>query len=384
MKKSFFLSCVIASAILFAGCSNAAPIEEALTIEEALRASEEFTNRSIGSCLPSRANPQASTTSSITEDDKWEGYFQYSNGTGLWCVPSYKYGVKAGDSLIVNGEDLGTLQNLEYKKDEKGNYRSAKFVYKNQTYYVFDKSDFVKNANYNVIGTAVDDKSIIIDQSVSYNSPDFSNFRFWFWDRDLADDLYRVGDLGYAYTVRNLEMPDGSYATVTVAGYNYYNYGFRVWIKETASPVEKKLYPNDTPYSFTSKYTPKTMPTVASGEDFIYEIKNETGGVLKVRNYIRDYNVYDFENGIAAYYGSDFFEIPNGQTQQFKYKLSTLKGYLPFATNKAGIGCRFQLEGNNNTPSGWENNFNVAGRKHTVIVTKDGNYMNGENQWSDL
>ena len=43
--------------------------------------------------------------------------------------------------------------------------------------------------------------------------------------------MYREGNLGYAYTLRNVKMQDGSYATVTVSGFNYYNYGFRVWIK---------------------------------------------------------------------------------------------------------------------------------------------------------
>lgn len=35
-----------------------------------------------------------------------------------------------------------------------------------------------------------------------------------------------------------------------------------------------------------------------------------------------------------------------------------------------------------NTPAGWENGFDVSGQKHTVIVTKEGNYLEGENQWS--
>ena len=225
------------------------------------------------------------------------------------------------------------------------------------TYFIFDKGDFVQNENYVVLSSRDDINHLVVDQKDKTNTPEFSNFKFWIWDRDLNNECYRTGDLGYAYTLRNVKMLDGSYANITVAGYNYYNYGFRVWIKETDGNAVKTEYPKKAPYTFTSSYQTKSFSTVDSDYDFIYEVVNKTGGKLKVRNYVRDYFVYDFENGIAAYYGSDFYEIPNGQTKQFKYKLADLKALKPFETDRIGIGCTYKLEGSNSRPSGWENNF---------------------------
>lgn len=381
MKKSILFVSLAASLVLFAACSNGSggsgssdfPAGYNTSMEDVLEASKYFAEKSIKANIPSR------TALNPTAEDKWEGRIKYQNS--IWNVPSYFYGLEVGDELVVNGEDLGTLQDIAHKTDENGNFRKGAFVYNDYTYYIFDKGDYVENENYIVISSQEDINHLVVDQKDKTNTADFSNFKFWIWDRDLKNECYRRGNLGYAYTLRNVEMLDGSYANITVAGYNYFHFGFRVWIKESDGKASKAEYPQTTPYTFTSSYQVKSFSTDESG-DFIYEIVNKTGATLKVRNYISDYNVYDFDNSIAAYYGNDFVTVANNETKSFKYKLSTLKGLLPFKTDNAGIGCIFQLEGDTNTPAGWENGFDVSGQKHTVIVTKEGNYLEGENQWS--
>ena len=394
MKRTFlFAGFAAAILLIFAGCSNPSsasngssdksndsvpstvPENFSVQFPEVLEKSEEFVKKSLKANIPSRAalNP--------TEEDKWEGRINYQYGN--WNVPSYFYGVVPGDNLVVNGEDLGTLQNLYHSKDENGNYRKATFVYKDKLYYVFDKSEYVRDDSYIVLGTADNVESIIFDQKDKTDTPEFSNFKFWIWERDLANVCYRTGDLGYAYTLRNVQMQDGSYATVTVAGYNYYNYGFRVWIKETDGKSVKKNYPNAAPYTFTSSYNIKTFAPVESGEDFIYEVVNNTNVNLTVQNYIRCWEISEFWVGMVAKTAEQ--TIAPGQTKQLKYKLSDLKALKPFETDRIGIGCTYKLEGSNSRPSGWENNFEQVNKKHTVTVTVDSEgYMNGENSWSNL
>ena len=399
MKKIVLFSCFIGVLFLFASCANGTSDSEGPSIsseynalfDEVLASSAEFAKQSIKACVPSRNSSRSAFRSVLvpSEEDKWEGRIQYSNGIGNWNVPSYYYGSLPGDSLVVNGEDFGELQDLDHIKDENGNYRKARFVYKDNVYYVFDKADYVPEDRYVVLGTADNVESIIFDQDGKYNSPEFSNFKFWVWERDLTDTLYRRGDLGYAYTLRNIKMQDGSYATVTVSGYNYYNYGFRVWIKECDGDDVKNEYPNNTPYSFTSTYQIKTMQQVTDNDyDFIYEIENKSGASLKVRNYMRDYSFWDNDhNVVAESVESDEHPevtIPINGTYQFKYKLSELKALCPFGDSNVCMGCYFTPEGKWEC-WGWENSLNESGKKHTVIVTSSENScMNGENSWSDL
>lgn len=385
MKKSIIISGLAACALLFASCSNASsdsgssvPANYDAPFTEVLSSSAEFAKKSIKACVPSRSSRAAVTPSA---EDKWEGRIQNSYGNN-WNVPSYYYGLNPGDSLEINGENLGTLQNLYHETDEYGNYRKASFVYKDQVYYVFDKADYVPNDSYVVLATEDNVNSIIFDQKGKTNSPEFSNFKFWVWERDLANDLYKYGNLGYAYTLRNVLMQDGSYATVTVSGYNYYHYGFRVWIKETDGHAVKKNYPNTTPYTFTSAYTVKTMSEVSSGEDFVYEIVNNTSGTLKVQNYMRDYSGWDSDHNIVAL--SAEVTLQAGETNSFNYKLSDLKALCPFGDGNVYMGCYFFPEGKWQC-WGWENNMNQSGYKHTVIVTpSDNSCMNGENEWNSL
>lgn len=387
MKKSFLISGIAAALLLISGCANASsgsdsgksnkiPNNYNVKFEQVLSSSAEFTQKSIKALVPSRAAIEP------TEEDKWEGRIQYANGTGNWNVPSYYYGLKAGDSLVVNGEDLGSLQELYHTKDERGNYRKASFIYKDTVYYVFDKADYEPQSSYIVLGTADNLNSIIFDQKGKTASPEFSNFKFWVWERDLNNEIYRRGDLGYAYTLRNVEMKDGSYATITVAGYNYYNYGFRVWIKETDGNQQKITYPDDSTYSFTSKYKVGLMKEVTSGEDFIYEIVNKTSGKLIVQNYMRDYYCWDEDTNLVA--ESKEVEIPAGKSYQFKYKLSELKALCPLGTDYVYMGCYFFPEGKWQC-SGWENDLNRTGKKHTVTVSDSTNScMDGDNSWDEI
>ena len=394
MKKIFKIISILLCCFMFlfasTGCANAAsdggscsggsvsvPASFYTPIENLLEASKDFATKSIKANVPSRSalNP--------SNDDKWEGRIKYQYGN--WNVPSYFYGINPGQQLVVNGEDLGTLQNLYHVKDKNNNYRKASFVYKDKVYYVFDKGDYVKGENWVVLSSSDDINHIIFDQKDKTNTPEFSNFKFWVWERDLANICFRTGDLGYAYTLRNVQMLDGSYATVTVACYNYYNYGFRVWIKETDGNSVKNEYPNNAPYNFTSSYVVKNFTPVASGEDFIYEVVNNTTVTLTVRNYIRESSIWDWDAAIIA--NAQEVQIAAGETAQLKYKLADLIALCPFQSNSIYLGCRFSysIGGRNFNPGGWENNLNQTGKKHTVTVTlSDEGYMNGENSWSDL
>ena len=393
MKKSLVYSGIIAAVLLLAGCSNtlsnssggtsgssggsdSIPEDFKVAFSEVLESSQDFIKKSISSAVPLRA---AVTPS---EADKWEGRIKYQNGN--WNVPSYFYGTTPGETLVVNGEDLGKLQDLHHLKDGAGHYTKAAFIYKDKLYYVFDKSAYTKSDNdsYIVLASEDDVDHIVFDQKDKINTPEFSNFKFWVWERDLSNTLYRTGGLGYAYTLRNVEMPDGSYANITVAGYNYYYYGFRVWIKETDGKSVKIDYPQSAPYEFTSSFQKGTLATVESGENFIYEIVNNTAGTLIVQNYIRDWTIEDWDLGIAALGSS--YTIPAGQTHQFKYNLTALKQSLNSAIKKPGIGCYFTPQGKWQC-GGWENDLNQTGKKHTVTVTpSDNSCMNGENSWGNL
>ena len=91
-----------------------------VSMADALAAGEDFAKQSIKSEF---ANRSAIT---LCKEDTWEGYISNDYGRN-WNVPSSIYGVSlesiSENPLIVNGEDLGTLQNLQHHKDENGNFR---------------------------------------------------------------------------------------------------------------------------------------------------------------------------------------------------------------------------------------------------------------------
>ncbi len=388
MKKfstTFLVFALIAALNLLAGCKgspdNNATYDSSyynVSMKEALIASQSFVNQSV----KSQAGRNAFVD--LSDDDKWQGYITNNYGNN-WNVPSNIYGTSlttADNTLVINGEDLGTLQELTFHKDSNGNFTRAVFEYKGYSYYVFDKEQYVKNASYIVLASEDDGDHIYFDQEGKTYTKDWSNFKIWEWCKAGDNNLYRTGNLGYAYTIRNFKMQDGSYATVTVSGFNYYNYGFRVWIKETDGKTVKKNYPAKTSENTEGAYQPSLIPASCFTEtpDFVYEIVNNTSGTLIVQNYLRDWNIDDYDLSIISV--SEEKEIPQGGTYQFKYNLDELKKQSD--SNNYGLGCFFTPEGKWRC-GGWENSLNQPGRKHTVTVTDSQQAcMDGENSWSDL
>lgn len=168
----------------------------------------------------------------FSKEDKWQGYIDNN-----WNVPVYSYGttLNCDDKLVVNGEDLGTLQNLMHFKKAVGNgiYDKAVFEYNGYVYYVIGLNLSTQDDLDHVIVTARENKS----------SKDFSDFMFWYWKKGPDGNIYKYGNVGYAYTLRNVKMQDGSYVTITIAGYNYNSYGLRVWIKPSTGSDVKVDYP---------------------------------------------------------------------------------------------------------------------------------------------
>jgi len=166
--------------------------------------------------------------------------------------------------------------------------------------------------------------SVCFTQDNKTSSKDFSNFKIWTWCTASDGKFYRQGNLGYAYTLRNVKMLDGSFATVTVSGYNYYNYGLRVWIKETEGDTVKKDYPNTV---YEPDYEPKVDMSkyFADPEDsanFIFEITNKTDKTQIVANFIKDSRIDD--NALAIVTKTEDFELAPGEKKEFKYNADSI------------------------------------------------------------
>lgn len=345
-----------------------------VSMKDALNRSKEFVSKSV------KAQNSRKAFVEPDKEDLWQGFINNKYGTN-WNVPSSIYGTSleaAENELIINGEELGTLQNLVFHKDEKGNFTKAVFQYKDELYYVLDYQ--TGNGSYLILSSEDDYEHICFTQDGKTDSPDFSNFKIWVWEYAADGQLYRNGNLGYAYTLRNVQMLDGSYATVTVSGFNYYYYGFRVWIKETDGKSVKTEYPKDSTDSQT--YVPQTLTDFAENgsKDFIYKIVNNTSGKLTVANYIRDVNMKTEDFNLSKIAVSEDVVIENGSSYEFKYNLNTLKN--KYGTDKY-IGCNFFPEGKWRC-SGWENSFDYVYNIHTVTVTDSENTkncMDAVNSW---
>ena len=97
-------------------------------VEDVLKAGQSFVNQSVKSKAGARA-----AGVELSDDDKWQGYID-----GMYNVPSNIYGTSltaSENQLKIQGEDLGTLQNLVHSKNEAGNYTKAVFEYKDHLYY---------------------------------------------------------------------------------------------------------------------------------------------------------------------------------------------------------------------------------------------------------
>ena len=311
-----------------------------VSMKEVIESSKDFVKSSVLS------ESSRSALFELSEEDKWQGYIEYNQ----WNVPSNVYGVNlnaADNKLFVNGEDLGTLQNLVHHKDEWGNYRKAVFEYNGYLYYVLDKeSDY---GSYIVLSSVDDYEHICFDQEGKLDSSDFSNFKIWQWYEGPDGKMYRTGNLGYAYTLRNVKMQDGSYATVTVSGYNYYNYGLRVWIKPSNGNDVKIEYPvmdeTNTSESCNYKYETKTdmgKYFVEKEEaNFIFEYTNKTGKDVTIYNLIYDSRVYNFDNSVVT--KTESVIVKDNETVSFYYDaekiINDFDDNFVFANETSEKGC---------------------------------------------
>ena len=251
MKKLILIISALLMVAVITSCGNGnsvnADVDYDTTIfnvpmREALKASQDFVKQSV------KASADRAAFVELSEEDKWEGFITNDWGDN-WNVPSNIYGTNldtADNTLVINDEELGTLQELVFHTvNINGHdcFTKAVFEYKGFVYYVRDFD--TGNGSYIVLCSEDDLDHICFTQDGKTNSKDFSNFKIWVWEEDGSGNYYRSGNLGYAYTLRNVKMLDGSYATVTVSGFNYYNYGMRVWIQETDGKTVKKPYPGD-------------------------------------------------------------------------------------------------------------------------------------------
>lgn len=381
MKKNILLSSVLSLlALTFIGCGS--PYDDNQSDEITLPYDKTVFTYSISDAIEdSKAFVQSSIQDDYLagreafaepkENDKWQGFIG-----GIWNVPSNIYGTDldaARNSLVINTEHLGNLQNMVFHRDEDNHIRKGVFQYKGHLYYVLDKG------NYVVLSSEDDLDHICVDQEDYINTDDFSNFKIWVWDKDAIGEFYRDGNLGYAYTLRNIKMLDGSYATVTLSGFNYYNYGFRVWIHGTNGKTVKKPYPNQ-PENEYHRTTDKKLQNFIKSEnfDFIYEVENKTDKKLTVQNYLRNVTVRNSDRGIITQ--TEPVVIEAGNSHQFKYNLAELKNEWP-EINSTYLGCFFTPEGKWEC-RGWENNLIQSGKIHKVIVYPSEEYcMDGINKW---
>ena len=359
-----------------------------VSMADALAAGEDFAKQSIKSEF---ANRSAIT---LCEEDTWEGYISNDYGRN-WNVPSSIYGVSlesiSENPLIVNGEDLGTLQNLQHHKDENGNFRKAVFIYKDKVYYVLDKQS--ENGSYIVLSSEDDFDHIVFDQEGKIDSKNFSNFKIWTWTLGADGNFYRRGNLGYAYTLRNVQMQDGSYATVTVSGFNYYSYGLRVWIKETDGNTEAATLPDQENYKREVLVPPATLKEHLkdSDFDFAYEIVNKTSAPLKVSAYLRDGSC-EYEYSFIATTGTgtcytlgnydecDFVEIPVNESYRMNLNYEDLlTAYKKEGRDNFVLGCFFYPQKKWRC-GGWEMNLSyIKGKIYSVTATDDEvGCMNGD------
>lgn len=390
--KKLTLTCIaVLSAFIFVACSNgvdatsddkpAGNPEISLSynkdvykykVEDVLKAGQSFVNQSVKSKVGARA-----ASVQLAEEDKWQGYID-----GMYNVPSNIYGTSltaSENQLKIQGEDLGTLQNLVHSKNADGNYTKAVFEYKDHLYYVWDKGVLNSNNSYVVISSAddTDTDHIVFDQQEHLYKPEWSNFKIWVWDTDEGGNVYRRGNLGYVYTIRNVELAEGTYATITVGGFGYYQYGFRVWIKDCDGPFAEPAGQGEA--GAEDAYKPEELKTVTEGEDFIYEVVNNTSDELTVANYIRDYSKAKFDEGIVAQ--TEDVVIAKGGKYQFKYKTADLKKYDNGSTS---LGCFFTPKGKWRC-GGWENGLDIENKVHTVTVTDSEDYcIEGVNSYRFL
>ena len=339
--KNRVLALLILTLVLFCGCSfsnnlNPGNYDKSIynvPMSEVIEASKDFIMGSVQTELVRSAFVE------LSEEDKWQGYIGYN-----WNVPSNIYGTSlnsADNKLVINGEDLGTLQNLIHHKDEYGSFRKAVFEYNGYIYYVLDN----EAEGYVVLSTQDDLDHICFTQEGKLESKDFSNFKIWQYYQASDGNLYRNGNMGYAYTLRNVKMQDGSYATVTVSGYNYYNYGLRVWIKPSTGNDVKVDYPEKNESNTSKEFSYETKTDMdkyfveKEEANFIFEYTNKTGKDVTIYNLIYDSRLND-SNVVTK---TIEVTVKDGATVYFYYDVDEiLKDYddnFVFANETSEKGC---------------------------------------------
>ncbi len=373
MKKfstTFLVFAFIAAVSLLAGCNGSPNGNTAydstyynVSMRDALQASQAFVKESV------KKSASRSAFVDLEEEDTWQGYI----GTN-WNVPSSIYGTSlttADNELVINGENLGTLQELVFHKDEEGHFTKAVFEYKGNLYYVMDDQD----GRFVVLSSEDDYDHIFFTQDGKAFTKDWSNFKIWTWVKAGDGKLYRNGNLGYAYTLRNVQMLDGSYATITVSGFNYYNYGFRVWIKETDGNTVKKDYPADAEV-YNPDYEPsvdmsKYFSTSDANCDFVFEIKNKKTVPIIVSNFIKNANVND--STLAVVTKTEDYVLAPGETKIYKYTADKI--LADFDENY--VFCNYCYEqGAQYHQSAWYSflyESNIKGQKIYVEMTDSSN-----------
>lgn len=339
--KNRVLALLILTLVLFCGCSFSSNLNPGnydtsvynVPMSEVLEASKEFVMESV------QAEVSRSVFVELSEEDKWQGYIGYN-----WNVPSNIYGTSlnsADNKLVINGEDLGTLQNLIHHKDEYGSFRKAVFEYNGYIYYVLDN----EAEGYVVLSTQDDLEHICFTQEGKLESKDFSNFKIWQYYQASDGELYRNGNLGYAYTLRNVKMQDGSYATVTVSGFNYYNYGLRVWIKPSTGNDVRVDYPEKNESNTSKEFSYETKTDMdkyfveKEEANFIFEYTNKTGKDVTIFNLIYDSRL-NYSNVVTK---TNEVTVKDGATVYFYYDVDEiLKDYddnFVFANETSEKGC---------------------------------------------
>lgn len=223
--KSFVVFFIFLFVSVFTSCSYFSDVATLsynkslfnISMEEVLESSMSFVQASV---TPIPENAKDEEKEEIINLDNWQGFID-----DLWNVPSSVYGTSLDSELVINGENLGTLQNLFHHKDAYGNFEKAVFEYNDFVYYV------LHNGSSIVLSKTDSLDYIFLDKDDKIGTSDFSNFKMWIWDESEDGLKYRKTNLGNVYILRNVLMQDGSYATITLGDYNYEQYGMRVWIK---------------------------------------------------------------------------------------------------------------------------------------------------------
>ena len=378
MKKLFLIISALLMAAVITGCGSGNPGNTDydttvfnVPMREALKASQDFVKQSVKSESGSR-----SAFVDLAEEDKWEGFI-YNDWGGNWNVPSNIYGTSlttADNTLVINGETLGTLQDLVFHKENINGqdcFTKAVFEYKGYLYYVLDTNNG-NSGGYVVLCTEDDLNTVCFTQEGKIGTDDFSNFKIWTWVKGSDGDYYKDGNLGYAYTLRNFQMRDGSYATVTVSGFNYYNYGMRVWIQETDGKTVKKNYPENV---YEPEYEPATdmskyFANPESSADFIFEITNKTDKTLIVANYIKDARINDSRINVVT--KTEDYELARGATKVYKYNADSI--LADFDDNY--VFCNYCYEKDSEYHSSawyWKICDSMKGNRTVVAQTNDQN-----------